>query len=141
MSVNLAIIVGNVGKDPEMRFLADGKAVASFSVATSEKWKDKQGGQKEQTEWHRCTAFGKVAEIAGEYLKKGSAVYVQGKIQTRKWQDKEGNDRYTTEIVVERISLLGKRDHAESSDAKPATDPTDDIPFADPYKGRITHVV
>ena len=118
-SVNKVIVVGNLGKDPETRFLPDGKAVCSFSVATTDKWTDKASGdKKEQTEWHRISAFGRLAEICGEYLKKGSQVYIEGKLRTRKWQDKEGQDRYTTEIVADSMQLLGsKRDSGGDSGA------------------------
>ena len=106
-SVNKVILVGNLGKDPESRFLPDGGAVCNFSVATTDKWKDKSGEQQERTEWHRISTFAKLAEICGEYLKKGSQVYIEGRLQTRKWQDKEGHDRYTTEIVADRMQLVG----------------------------------
>jgi single-strand DNA-binding protein len=100
--VNKVIILGNLGKDPEVRFLPNGGAVANLTVATSEAWKDKQTGEaKEKTEWHRVVMFGKLAEIAGEYLKKGSKVYIEGALQTRKWQNQQGQDQYTTEIVVQ----------------------------------------
>lgn len=103
--VNKVIIVGNLGKDPEVRFMPNGGAVANLTVATSETWKDKQSGeQKEKTEWHRVVMFGKLAEIAGEYLKKGSKVYLEGALQTRKWQNQQGQDQYTTEIVLQGFS-------------------------------------
>ena len=108
-SVNKVILIGNLGKDPETRYLPSGDAVTNFSIATTEKWKNKSGEQQEHTEWHRISMFGKVAEIAGEYLKKGSPVYVEGRIRTRKWQDKEGQDKYSTEIVADRMQLLGSR--------------------------------
>ena len=110
-SVNKVIIVGNLGRDPETRYLPSGEAVTNISVATTETWKDKASGEKkEATEWHRISFFGKLAEIAGEYLKKGSPVYVEGRIRTRKWQDKEsGQDKYSTEIVADRMQLLGSR--------------------------------
>ena len=108
-SVNKAILVGNLGKDPEVRYLPEGGAVCNFSIATTETWKDKAGEKQEKTEWHRISMFGKLAEIAGEYLKKGSSVYVEGRIQTRKWQNKEGQDQYTTEIVADRMQMLGGR--------------------------------
>jgi single-strand DNA-binding protein len=106
-SVNKVILIGNLGADPETRYLPSGDAVTNIRIATSEKWKDKGGEQKEHTEWHRIGFVGKLAEIAGEYLKKGSPVYVEGKIRTRKWQDKEGQDKYSTEIVADRLQLLG----------------------------------
>ena len=108
-SINKVIIIGNLGNDPEMRYSADGKAIANISVATTETRKDKAGEKQEKTEWHRVSMFGRLAEIAGEYLKKGSSVYIEGKLQTRKWQDKEGNDRYTTEIVANEMKMLGGR--------------------------------
>ena len=110
-SVNKVIIVGNLGRDPETRYLPDGKAVCSFSVATTDMWKDKATGEKkEATEWHRISSFGRLAEICGEYLKKGSQVYIEGRLRTRKWQDKEsGADRYTTEIVADAMQMLGSR--------------------------------
>jgi len=107
--VNKVILVGNLGKDPDSRYLPDGGAVCNFSVATTDKWKDKSGEQQERTEWHRVSAFSKLAEICGEYLKKGSQVYIEGRLQTRKWQDKDGHDRYTTEIVADRMQMLGSR--------------------------------
>ena len=109
-SVNKVILIGNLGADPETRYLPSGDAVTNIRVATSEKWKDKSGDQQEHTEWHRVAFFGKTAEIAGEYLTKGSPVYVEGRIRTRKWQDKEsGQDKYSTEIVADRMQLLGSR--------------------------------
>ena len=108
-SVNKVILIGNLGKDPEVRYLPSGDAVTNISVATTDQWKDKSGEKQEHTEWHRVAFFGKTAEIAGEYLKKGSPVYIEGRIRTRKWQDKEGNDKYSTEIVADRMQLLGGR--------------------------------
>jgi len=119
-SVNKVILIGNLGKDPETRYLPSGDAVANFSIATTEKFKDKSGAMQEHTEWHRISFFGRQAEIAGEYLKKGSPVYVEGRIRTRKWQDKEGQDRYSTEIVGDRMQLLGGRGGAESMGREPA---------------------
>jgi single-strand DNA-binding protein len=115
-SVNKVILIGNLGRDPETRYLPSGDAVTNISIATSEKWKDKSGEQQEHTEWHRIAFFGKLAEIAGEYLKKGSPVYVEGRIRTRKWQDKEGQDRYSTEIVADRMQLLGGRSASGGSE-------------------------
>jgi single-strand DNA-binding protein len=109
--VNKVILVGNLGKDPEVRYSPNGGAVANITIATSESWKDKTSGEKqEKTEWHRVVFFGRLAEIAGEYLKKGSQIYVEGRLQTRKWQDKEGKDRYTTEIVANEMQMLGSRE-------------------------------
>jgi single-strand DNA-binding protein len=108
--VNKVILVGNLGKDPEIKYTANGAAVANITVATSESWNDKQTGEKqEKTEWHRVVFFRRLAEIAGEYLRKGSQVYIEGKLQTRKWQDKNGQDRYTTEIVANEMQMLGGR--------------------------------
>ncbi len=107
--VNKVIIVGNLGNDPEIRNLPNGGAVANLSVATSESWKDQQGQPQERTEWHKVTMYRRLAEIAGEYLKKGSQVYLEGKLQTRKWQDQQGNDRYTTEIIADQMQMLGGR--------------------------------
>lgn len=104
--VNKAVILGNVGDDPSIRYMPNGKAVANFTVATSESWKDQQGQKQERTEWHRCTAYDKLAEIIGEYVKKGSKLYLEGKLQTRKWQDQQGQDRYTTEIIVSEMQML-----------------------------------
>ena len=149
-SVNKVILIGNLGADPETRYLPSGDAVTNIRIATSEKWRDKSGEQQEHTEWHRIAFFGKLAEIAGEYLKKGSPVYVEGRIRPRKWQDKEGQDKYTTEIIADRMQMLGSRqgqgggdrDRGESAErsggAKPAAakgaggkfeDLEDDIPF------------
>src|SRR3954449_3125436 len=108
-SVNKVILIGNLGRDPETRYMPDGGAITNISVATTEKWKDKNGEMQEKTEWHRVAFFGKLAEIAGEYLKKGSQVYVEGRLQTRKWQDKEGQEKYTTEIIADRMQMLGSR--------------------------------
>jgi single-strand DNA-binding protein len=108
-SVNKVILIGNLGRDPETRYMPDGGAITNISVATTDVWKDKSGEKQEKTEWHRVAFFGKLAEIAGEYLKKGSQVYVEGRLQTRKWQDKEGVDKYTTEIVADRMQMLGSR--------------------------------
>lgn len=107
MSVNKAILIGRLGKDPETRYMTSGEAVTNVSLATSENWKDKNGEKQERTEWHNLVFYRRLAEIAGEYLKKGSQIYVEGRIQTRKWQDKEGKDRYTTEIVVNEMTMLG----------------------------------
>ena len=106
--LNQCNFIGRLGNDPEIRYMPDGKAAANISIGCSEKWRDKQTGeQKERTEWVRCSAFGKLAEIMGEYLRKGSLVYISGKMQTRKWQDQSGQDRYTTEIVVSEMKMLG----------------------------------
>jgi single-strand DNA-binding protein len=108
--INKVILVGNLGRDPEIRYTANGAAVANVTVATSESWKDKTTGeQQEKTEWHRIVFFNRLAEIVGEYLKKGSQIYVEGKLQTRKWQDQSGQDRYTTEVVGNEMQMLGSR--------------------------------
>ena len=109
-SVNKVIIIGNLGKDPEVRYTDSGEAMCNITVATTERWKDKASGEKKElTEWHRISFFGKLAEIAGQYLKKGSQVYVEGSIRTRKWTDKEGQERYTTEIRADEMKMLGSR--------------------------------
>jgi len=143
-SLNKVQIMGHLGKDPEIRYMPDGKAVVNFSIATTERWKDKNTGeQNEKTEWHRIVFFGKAAEVIGEYVHKGDPLYVEGKLQTRKWQDSDGNDRYSTEIVGSEFQFLKSK--AESSappaaprtsnprpakSAAPVTEPVDDdIPF------------
>jgi single-strand DNA-binding protein len=142
--INKVILVGNLGNDPETRYMPSGGAVTNISVATSESWKDKQSGeQKERTEWHRVAMFNRLAEVAAEYLRKGSQVYIEGKIRTRKWQDKDGQDRYTTEVVADEMQMLGGRGGAggggapsmnDSQDRSPpprasGDDFDDDIPF------------
>ncbi|MCC7549628.1 MAG: single-stranded DNA-binding protein [Burkholderiales bacterium] len=117
-SVNKVILIGNLGRDPEVRYLPSGEAVANFSIATTEKWKDKAGETQEQTEWHRVSFFGRQAEICGEYLRKGSSVYVEGRLQTRKWTDKDGNERTTTEIRGDRMQMLGSRGGAGGAGAE-----------------------
>ena len=109
MSVNKVILVGRLGKDPETRFMTNGEAVTNVTLATSENWKDKSGEKQEKTEWHNLTFYRRLAEIAGEYLKKGSMIYVEGKLATRKWQDKEGKDRYTTDIIVNEMQMLSSK--------------------------------
>jgi single-strand DNA-binding protein len=123
-SVNKVILVGNLGRDPETRYSPDGAAITNVTIATSDRWKDKASGEmKEATEWHRVVFFGRLAEIAGEYLKKGRPVYVEGKLRTRKWTDKDGHERYTTEIVADNMQMLGSREGAggdfEDSGAPP----------------------
>ena len=149
--VNTVILVSNLGQDPEVRYMPNGNAVANITVATSETWKDKNtGDNQEKTEWHRVVMFRRLGEIAGEYLKKGSKVYIEGKLQTRKWQDKNGQDRYTTEIVADQMQMLDSRgggggapmedssfDQSSQSSSAPAAAPAmgaagfedDDIPF------------
>ena len=115
MAVNIAIVAGNLGRDPEVRFTQNGRAVATLSVATSEVWTDQEGNRQERTEWHRVVVFGKSAEACGQYLAKGRQVCVQGRIQTRKWTDQNGQDRYTTEIVAQRVDFLGGGGGARAS--------------------------
>ena len=139
---NKVIIVGNLGQDPETRYMPSGAAVTNFTVATNESWKDKQTGeQKERTEWHKVAMFNRLAEIAAEYLRKGSQVYIEGKLRTRKWQDRDGNDRWTTEIIADEMQMLGGRGGGGAapmpSDRGPSGGPPqsppddfeDDIPF------------
>lgn len=126
-SVNKVILIGNLGRDPEMRYMPSGDAMANLNLATTDTWKDKNGEKQEKTEWHRVVMFGKQAEIAGEYLKKGSQVYIEGRLQTRKWTDKEGQERYTTEIVADRMQMLGSRSGGSERMAQP---PDDDAPRA-----------
>lgn len=146
--INKAILVGNLGQDPEVKYMPNGSAVTNITVATSEKWKDKQSGQEqERTEWHRVCFFGKLAEIAGEYLRKGSKCYIEGSLRTRKWQDQAGNDRYTTEIIANEMQMLDGRsatDPAQPRQPQQSSNPPpppgfddfdDDIPFNNPYKG------
>jgi single-strand DNA-binding protein len=146
-AVNKVILIGNLGRDPEVRYMPSGDAMVNISLATTENWRDKNGEKQEKTEWHRVVMFGKVAEIAGEYLKKGSPAYFEGRLQTRKWTDKEGQDRYTTEIVADRMQMLGSRsggsarampDDEAPASSRPAStaqqgggidDLEDDIPF------------
>ena len=140
--INKVILVGNLGRDPEVRYTPSGVAVANFTIATSEKWKDKNTGEmQERTEWHRIVAWGKLGEICGEYLSKGKQVFIEGRIQTRDWEDKEGIKRYTTEIVANEMKMLGARDSGETTrpsapvqvpeyDGPPLSEnQEDDIPF------------
>lgn len=135
--INKVILIGHLGQDPEVKYMPSGSAVANVSIATAEQWKDKNTGEKqEKTEWHRVIFFARLAEIVGEYLRKGSQVYVEGRLQTRKWQDKSGQDRYTTEIIATEMQMLGgKGQGAERQDASLSNDKggdpgfDDDIPF------------
>lgn len=165
-SLNKVILIGNCGKDPEVRYAPSGDAIANITLATTETWKDKQSGEKrEQTEWHRVVFFGRLAEIVGQYVKKGSQLYVEGRLQTRKWQDKDGQDRYTTEIRGDEMKMLGSRPDGAGrapADAPDNPRPTqqsaprpqqgsgggggfgdfdDDIPFAPLGRGMSTHVL
>ena len=146
-SINKVILIGNLGRDPENRYLPSGEQVTSIAVATTDRWRDKASGeQKEQTEWHRISFFGKLAEIAGQYLKKGSQVYIEGRLRTRKYTDKEGIDRYATEIIADTMQMLGSRQDGQESTGRnkyaeqtgrdapsqrpaPMSDMDDDIPF------------
>ncbi len=141
--INKVILIGNLGQDPETRYMPSGSAVTNLRIATAEQWKDKQTGERqERTEWHSVAMFGRLAEIAAEYLRKGSQVYIEGRLQTRKWQDKQGNDRYTTEIVANEMQMLGGRGGGAAPMAAepparqqgapasaPSSDFDDDIPF------------
>ncbi|RFC34861.1 MAG: single-strand DNA-binding protein [Candidatus Nitrotoga sp. SPKER] len=122
MSVNKVILVGRLGKDPETRYMPNGEAVTNATLATSENWKDKSGEKQEKTEWHNLTFYRRLAEIAGEFLKKGSMIYIEGKLATRKWQDKEGKDRYTTDIIVNEMQMLSSKSGSGNFDTvdKPA---------------------
>ena len=135
MSVNKVILVGRLGKDPETRYMTNGEAVTNVSLATSENFKDKSGEKQERTEWHNLVFYRRLAEIAGEYLKKGTQIYVEGRIQTRKWQDKEGKDRYTTEIIVNEMQMLGSKAGGSSfevMDSQPSSAPARSAPAARP---------
>ena len=132
-SVNKVIIVGNLGADPETRYMPNGDAITNIRVATTDRWKDKQSGEmKEATEWHRIAFFGKLATIAGEYLKKGSQVYVEGGLRTRKWQDKDGQDRYTTEIRADVMQMLGRREGGGEARGEPRAEPAMESKAAEP---------
>lgn len=160
MSVNKVILIGNCCKDPETRFMPNGEAVTNISIATNEKWKDKNGVKQEKAEFHNLVFYRRLAEVVGEYVKKGSMIYVEGKLQTRKWTDKEGKDRYTTDIIVNEMTMLGGKSSGAGDDQNPEGQPAqqqsapaaarrpaqdqssgarsfdnfdDDIPFADPY--------
>ncbi len=145
--LNKTLAIGRLGQDPEVRYTKDGKAVAGFSIACSEKWKAKDGSKQESTEWINCTAFGRLGEIVGEYLRKGSQVFIEGKLKTEKWQDKNGNDHYTTKVIVSNLQMLGSGGGTSTSKAQggePSPQPapnnapssnagddfSDDIPFA-----------
>jgi single-strand DNA-binding protein len=117
-SVNKVILIGNLGRDPETRYMTSGDAVTNLNIATTDTWKDKSGEKQEKTEWHRVVLFGRQAEVAGEYLKKGRPVYIEGRLQTRKYTDKDGVEKYATEIVADRMQLLGSRDGGSGGDAE-----------------------
>ena len=131
-SVNKVILVGNLGRDPEVRYTPGGSAVANFTLATTDRWNDPSGEKKERTEWHRIVVWGKQAEIAGEYLRKGRQVYVEGSLQTREWTDRDGNKRYTTEVRVQRFQMLGARP-GEERQPVPAHGPMEEV--AEPEAG------
>ena len=136
-SVNKVILVGNLGKDPEMRYMPSGEAIANFSVATSENWTDKTSGdKKEATEWHRVVFFGRTAEVIGQYVKKGSKIYVEGRLQTRKWQDKEGQERYTTEVRGDVMRMLDRRGESSGpmDQEPPAMEPRRSAPAKSPAR-------
>ena len=122
-SVNKVILMGNLGRDPEVRFMPNGDAVCNFSIATTDSWKDKAGERQEKTEWHNIVMYRRLAEIAGEYLKKGRPVYLEGRLQTRKWQTKEGQDRYTTEVIADSMQMLGGRDGAPAQESQASSQP------------------
>ena len=140
--LNKVILIGNLGRDPELRYTANGQAVANFTLATTESWTNKSGEREQRTEWHRIVTWGRLAEICGEHLSKGKQVYVEGRLQTREWEDREGNKRKTTEVTANQVLMLGRRgdapgdpssppDAPEDSpqDASPKPDSSDDIPF------------
>ncbi len=133
-SVNKMVLLGNVGNDPEMRYAQSGDAIVNVSVATTRKWKNKDGEKQEETEWHRVSAFGRLAEIIGEYVHKGDPLFVSGRLRTRKWTDKEGVERYTTEIVAEEIQLLGSRGGGESREPPPRRESREPPPRREPPK-------
>lgn len=134
--INKAILIGNLGSDPEVRYTQSGTAVANFNIATTEKWKGQDGQMQEQTEWHRIVAFARLGEICGEYLSKGSKVYIEGRIQTRKWEDRDGNARYTTEIVAREMKMLdskgassGVSDFGQQEPPMPEPRMGEEVPF------------
>ena len=136
MSVNKVILVGRLGKDPEVRYSNSGNAITNFNLATSRVYKNKQGERVDETEWHRCVSFGRTAEVCGEYLHKGSLIYVEGRLQTRDWEDKDGNKRWTTEVIIDNMKMLGsKNDNPEQGSGAPDDGgmggqiPNDDVPF------------
>lgn len=133
-SLNKAILIGHAGKDPEVRYMPNGDAVANVSIATTEKWKDKSGARQERTEWHRLSFFAPLSQVVEKYVKKGDAIYVEGRIQTRKYQDKDGIERYTTEIIADRLQMLGGKSEPREEQEQPkrpqtSDDPIDDVPF------------
>lgn len=135
--LNKAMLIGRLGRDPETRKLDNGEDVANFSIATSEKWKDRETGEaKEKTEWHKISVFGGLARVCAQYLRKGSQVYIEGAIRTRKWQDKQGNDRYSTEIICREMQMLGSKPSGEAAPAKPASNAATPSASGPPLQGR-----
>jgi len=132
-SLNKVMLIGHLGRDPEIRFMPSGKAVANFSMATTESWSDKDGNKEERTEWHRIVVFGKLAEICNQYLSKGRQVYIEGRLQTREWEDKEGNKRTTTEVVVSDMIMLGGRTDSEGNTRKKAAGKDAEAPPPNDY--------
>ena len=130
-SVNKVVLVGHLGGDPETRFLPSGAAVANFNLATNESWKDTNGEFQDKTEWHRCVMFGKSAELAGELLKKGQLAYIEGKLQTRNWEDKDGVKRYTTEVVCDMFTMLGRKMDSAETQERPKPNESEDSPLED----------
>lgn len=133
MSLNKVILIGNLGRDPEVRYTGNGTAVANFTLATNERWRDRNGERQERTEWHRIVAWARLAEICAEYLRKGQQIYIEGRIQTREWEDRDGNKRYTTEIVANDMQMLGRRsesfqDQPEPQSTAPSAPPETDAP-------------
>jgi single-strand DNA-binding protein len=136
--INKAILIGNIGKDPEVRYTANGVAIATLSLATSESWKDKNtGDMQERTEWHRVVLYSRLGEIAAQYLKKGSKVFIEGRLQTRKWQDKDGQDRYTTEIVADNMQMLDSKSMSSASEFNPIDRQNTSMPPAEPIVGNF----
>jgi single-strand DNA-binding protein len=135
-SLNKVMLIGNLGRDPETRYTPEGTAVSTVSIATSSTWKDKEGKKQEKTEWHRCVFWGKLAEIAEEYLAKGALIYVEGRLTTRKWQDKDGADKYTTEVVCSALTFLGSRDSDNGEGTTPPGDSTPAPGDAKPAAGK-----
>ena len=130
-SVNKVVLVGHLGGDPETRFLPSGAAVANFNLATNESWKDTNGEFQDKTEWHRCVMFGKSAELAGDLLKKGQLAYIEGKLQTRNWEDKDGVKRYTTEVVCDMFTMLGRKMDSAETQERPKPNESEDSPLDD----------
>lgn len=135
--LNKVMLIGNLGADPELRFMPNGNGVATVSIATTERYKDKEGNKQEKTEWHRVIFFNKLAEIVGEYVKRGSSIYVEGKLQTRKWQDKDGKDHYTTEIIASEMKMLGGKLGKEEKQGEPERKVTENNNYPDDFDDDI----